>query len=332
MRTMIEEDVRQLAAYSAKWGSDLHVVQGPGGNTSWKGDGRLVIKASGMRLSEATSRQIFVEVGLSDALAMANGAAAPATSSGLRPSIETSFHAVLPHKFVMHTHPVDVIAFAARSDGEEALAPLLKGLRWGWVPYVKPGAAIALEVADMIQREPLDVIVLGNHGLIIGGSSCAEIDEKFTSIRTRLRSEVRSGQRDEKRLVELADRFGLEPARYPDAHLAAADPLSLSYATAGTLYPDHVVFLGRGAAGFVDGKPPADAASLLYLAPGAGALLPVGAPPEAHELAACLGAVSARIISGASLNTLTKEQEDELLDWDAETYRKSLAAAAQVTH
>lgn len=328
---MIEEDVRQLAAFSAKWGSDLHVVQGPGGNTSWKGDGRLVIKASGRRLSEANSRQIFVEVGLPEALAMAHGAAAPATSSGLRPSIETSFHAVLPHKFVMHTHPVDVIAFAARSDGKEALAPLLRRFRWGWVPYVKPGAAIALAVADMIGREPLDVIVLGNHGLIIGGSSCAEIDDIFTSMRTCLRSEVRSGPREEKRLAELADRLGLEPACHEDAHLAATDPLNLSYASAGTLYPDHVVFLGRGAVRLVDGKPPPAAASLLYLAPGAGVLLPAGAPPEAHELAACLGAVSARIAAGVNLNTLTKEQEDELLHWDAEAYRKSLSAAAHLT-
>lgn len=326
---MKPSDLEELKSYSSRWGADLHIIQGAGGNTSWKHDGRLIVKASGMRLSEAERHEVFVDVALDDALAMARGAAAPPTPSGLRPSIETGFHAVMPHRFVMHAHSVEVIAFAVRGDGQAALAPLLGGLRWGWIPYLKPGAAIARAVAELLEDAPLDVVMMGNHGIIIGGDSCAEIDRMFEDIRARLRADVRDAPRDERRLAELAARFELEPARYCDAHLAAADPVSLAYATAGTLYPDHVVFLGRGAVRLGDAGPSVDAPSLLYLAPGAGALLPAGAPGEAHEMAACLGAVSARIAPDKRLRTLTSDQETELLNWDAETYRQSLANAAR---
>lgn len=322
---MGDEAREQLRDYSTRWGNDLHIVQGAGGNSSCKVADRLFVKASGMRLAEASDREIFVDVDLRDALAMADGAPSPTTAGPLRPSIETSLHAVMPHRFVAHFHSVDVLAFAVREDGEAALGSLLDGLRWGWIPYLKPGAAVACAVRALLARGRVDIVVMGNHGVVIGGDSCEAIDSCLALIRKRVGVAVRGGRPDTTRLYALAGRFDLEPARYEDAHLAACDPQNLAFATAGTLYPDHVVFLGRGTIAMGDGGPPADAGSLLYLAPGAGALLPRGAPDEAHEMAACLGATVARIASGSRLHTLTAEQESELLLWDAETYRQSLA-------
>jgi rhamnose utilization protein RhaD (predicted bifunctional aldolase and dehydrogenase) len=283
------------------------------------------VKASGTHLADAERRAIFVEVDLAEARAMAQGGPAPAGSQGLRPSIETSLHAVLPHAYVAHFHAVEVLAFAVREDGEAALQKPLAGLRWGWVPYVKPGVPLAAAVVSLLERQPVDFIVLGNHGVIIGGDSCAEIDQRLSAIRERLTPQVRKKNGDREKLAALADRFGLDPVRYEEAHWSAADPTNLAYATAGTLYPDHVVFLGRGAALLGENGAPEGAQSILYLAPGVGALLPPGAPAEAHQMAACLGAVTARIAPDVRLRPLAAEEEGELLTWEAETYRQSLA-------
>ena len=44
-------------------------------------------------------------------------------------------------------------------------------------------------------------------------------------------------------------------------------------------------------------------------------------------LALCLALVLERVPEDATLRYLTTEQEAELLDWDAEKYRQSLAGA-----
>ena len=115
------------------------------------------IKASGTELADAERREIFVEVDLDrmraamDAdLAEADQPALFAAPGALRPSIETSLHAVFPQRVVLHAHCVDTIALAIRADARAAVASRL-GEGFGFAPYVKPGAtldAIAKRVAD----------------------------------------------------------------------------------------------------------------------------------------------------------------------------------------
>jgi rhamnose utilization protein RhaD (predicted bifunctional aldolase and dehydrogenase) len=308
-----------LAAYSARWGDDLELVQGAGGNTSVKLDGQLHVKASGQRLKDAERQPIFVTVPLS-------GHAPPPSPGGLRPSIETSLHLLTPYRVTAHLHMVDVIALAVRRDARAALEQALGGLGWTWVPYAKPGEALARAISDASGGRPAEIVVLGNHGVIVGGDSFAEVDSLISDLRVRLAVAPRTGPLSATLLSELAERHGLEPACLPEAHLAAADPRSLGFATSGSLYPDHPVFLGRGAAALdpaASDLPTSDTA--LYLAPGAGALLRPGLPDAAHEMAACLGLVASRIAPGAPVQPLTRAQEDELIDWEAERYRRGLA-------
>lgn len=321
-----------LKAYSARWGNDLGLVQGAGGNTSVKIAADLWVKASGQRLSDATVADIFVPVGLSDALAMADGAPAP-TRPGhvLRPSIETSLHALMPHRVVAHLHMIEAIAVAVRSDVRILLKQALDGIDWGFIDYVQPGPPLAKAVAERLASGPADVLLLGNHGLIVGGADFEEVNAKVAEVRVRLgsfarRPAIEPPDSAKDVLAELAERLGLERARLAQAHLAALDPVSLAFARLGSLYPDHTVFLGRGVAvlDLAAAEPP-PSNSLLYLAPGVGALMTPGLPLAAHEMAACLGLVASAIAAGAPVRTLTYDEETALLDWDAETYRRSLA-------
>ena len=54
------EDLKDLAALSARIGADPLLIQGAGGNTSIKDGGVMWIKASGTLLADALSRDVFV--------------------------------------------------------------------------------------------------------------------------------------------------------------------------------------------------------------------------------------------------------------------------------
>ena len=168
---------------SARVGADPLLVQGPGGNTSLKADGLLWMKASGAELADALTRDIFVPVHL-PALRAAIDRADPACATslafvahdrndgGLRPSIETTMHALLAQRVVVHVHCVATIAYAVRKDAEAALAPRLAGLNWIFVPFILPGLPLAQAIAAKLTPD-VDVIVLGNHGLVVAGATAA---------------------------------------------------------------------------------------------------------------------------------------------------------------
>ena len=61
-----------------------------------------------------------------------------------RPSVECVFHALIPRRFVVHTHPTTVNALTCATDGE-AIARDLFGDEILWVPYTDPGLPLARE-------------------------------------------------------------------------------------------------------------------------------------------------------------------------------------------
>ena len=123
----------------------------------------------------------------------------------------------------------------------------------------------------------------------------------------------------------------------PEAHRTATDPVSCRIVGRGSLYPAHVIFLGSGVTIVPEEKsfnrigeivngigeaPP------MLLVPGAGVLMSGNAPAGADELARCLADVTARIGADDDPVFLTAEEETELVDWEAERYRKALNVAA----
>lgn len=321
-----DPDLRALLAYAARIGRDPALVQGAGGNVSLKHDGVLWVKASGTWLAHAEERDILVPVLVAPLLAALDGDEAehaerfvPArlNPSGLRPSIETTFHAALPHRVVVHVHCVETLAWAVRSDAEAALAEPLAGLAWCFVPYVRPGPPLTRLILDRM-APGTSVVVLGSHGLIVGAGTVQAAGALLDEVALRLRRPARPAPApDRERLQALAAGTGYRPADDPAAHASALDAHRLAAARAGSLYPDHVIFLGPGIAEAPGRRP-------MWVAPGAGVLLREDASAGAHALARCLADVTARLAPEDPLTALTPAQEAELLGWDAERYRQAL--------
>jgi rhamnose utilization protein RhaD (predicted bifunctional aldolase and dehydrogenase) len=330
-------DLPDLAAFSARIGADALLIQAAGGNTSIKEGGVMWIKASGTLLADAERRDIFVPVDRTAMVAAMSRDRARADrpadfalgQSSLRPSIETSLHAIFGQRVVVHVHCVNTLALAIRAGSEALLAEApLNRLNWAFVPYAKPGANLAAGVMARMGPDT-DVIVLGNHGLIVAAETVAEAAALLERAVAAVRPDnPPTAASPDMKGLRAAAREGWVPAPEDWAlHGIALDPAQLHQATGGSLYPDHVIFCGVGAVAVEpDAVPDAPGAPPFVLVRGLGALLQCNASPGALALARCLGDVLARVPADARLVYLSPEQNAELLDWDAEKYRQALNA------
>ena len=333
-----------LRRLSAKVGSDPSLVQAAGGNTSIKTDGVLWIKASGTWLMNAGREDIFVPVAMSpllEAVAAIDPAAEKAEAftlqdqnpRGLRPSIETTVHALMPQRVVVHVHCVDTIALAVRTDAVSVVGERLKGLNWAFVPYCRPGLPLARAIAAA--REPqTDILVLGNHGLVVAAETVEEAESLLKRVCGLLAQPMREAPNADIDGLLARSGKGYRLPAFAEAHAVATDPASCRIAAAGTLYPDHAIFLGAGStvAGADD---TADAIAervraegreppVMILFPGLGVLMRGDANAGAEALARCLADVAGRIDPRATLRYLTDTETDQLVNWDAEKYRQEL--------
>ena len=248
-------DLMALARVSAELGRNRLLIQAAGGNTSVKIDDVLWVKASGRWLAKALDEPIFAALDLPRLTeAMAAGdpdcetcdafLRADLTAPGLRPLVETTLHAGLPQRFVLHVHCVETIANAVLEDGAARVAPLLDGLKWAWVPYTRLG----FPLFPTIRR---------------ASTSTSSPITDWWSPPTRSRRPSLRSRRSGGRLRAHSSRShpsarGVERPGYRFADAPALTPHGARFAVAGTLYPDHLVFLGSGAAHIdrVVGSPP----------------------------------------------------------------------------
>ena len=333
-------DLDKLRQCSAEIGANRLLVQAAGGNTSIKENGVLWIKASGTCLADALTNDIFVAV---DLAAMAQDIQQqPAYAdqpqryligkSIMRPSIETSLHAVFSQRVVLHVHCVNTIAFAVLVDAESKLSERLRGFEWAFVPYAKPGAGLAQSVTRVLQPKTC-VVVLGNHGLLVTGNTVEEAHARLLRVQAALKPDVPVMvlEADTQQLVNIAgEHYEVMPAEDP-IHQAGLSKARISHATGGSLYPDHVTFCGVGAAVLkacqvAGAERELAELSVLVIVPEAGVLIRTGYSAANLALARCLSDVVSRVPEQAELNYLTAAQNHELMYWEAETYRQKLNA------
>ncbi len=320
-----------LKALSAGVGSDPLLVQAAGGNTSIKIDDTMWIKASGTWLQDAADRDIFVPLNLpklQDALSRDDPACESSTdfvrgdlnTANLRPSIETSVHGLMPQKVVVHVHCVSTIAWAIRENAEAHLSPVLAGFNWSWIPYARPGLQLSRAIRQNM-KPGSDVLILGNHGLVVAAETVAACEELLTLASAALRLAPRGvGQPDMIFLAALAEGTEFRLPQDPDCHAAALDVLASGKGAANVYYPDHVVFLGTA----ISANPEINAAAVAV--PGKGVLINKEAKRAVEPMVRCLADVFTRVPLNATLQALDASQIGQLLNWDAEKYRQNIKA------
>ena len=185
-------------------GRDKSLVLHGGGNTSVKVRERdllgrevdvLYVKGSGWDL-EHIEAQGFSPVVLDHLVALSRLPALsdPEMVNELRthmlradaptPSVEAILHAILPHKFVDHTHSDAVLSITNTPDGERRIRELY-GDTVVVIPYVMPGFDLARSVAQIFPREAnarTKGMVLLNHGIFSFGETARESYERMIEL------------------------------------------------------------------------------------------------------------------------------------------------------
>ena len=194
-----------LRVYTSRLlGRDSTLVLHGGGNTSVKTRSRnavgeeediLHVKGSGWDL-ETMEEAGFAPVRMAPLLKLArlealgdtqmmNELATQVTRAGSpAPSVEAILHAILPHKYVDHTHADALLAITNTPDGERR-AREIYGKDTVIVPYVMPGFDLARQCARRFAAEArTDTIgmVLLNHGIFSFGATARESYERMIAL------------------------------------------------------------------------------------------------------------------------------------------------------
>lgn len=168
-------------------GADADLVLHGGGNTSVKGELQnvfgetesvLFVKGSGWDLRTieaagfpAVKMDHLLRLGtldsLSDSEMMRQLRLALLDPTAPTPSVEAILHALIPHKYVDHSHADAVVAISNSPDGEAMLQEIY-GDEVLILPYTMPGFILAKQVAEAaasVEWSSLRGIVLLHHGI-----------------------------------------------------------------------------------------------------------------------------------------------------------------------
>lgn len=203
------KQIEDLIAISRKFGQDSRFVIAGGGNTSYKDENRLWVKASGHALATITEdgfavldRALLNEMGekaYNEDTAIReeqvkNDLSVACITKDRRPSVETSLHNCMGFAFVVHLHPTLVNGLMCSMNAEAACKEIFPDALY--IEYTDPGYTLFKKVYDRIKaykaekgKEP-QVIFLQNHGIFVGGDTTAEIEGIYSEVLGKLEAKV----------------------------------------------------------------------------------------------------------------------------------------------
>ena len=203
------KQIEDLIAISRKFGQDSRFVIAGGGNTSYKDENRLWVKASGHALATITEdgfavldRALLNEMGekaYNEDTAIReeqvkNDLSVACITKDRRPSVETSMHNCMGFAFVVHLHPTLVNGLMCSVNAEAACKEIFPDALY--IEYTDPGYTLFKKVYDQIKaykaekgKEP-QVIFLQNHGIFVGGDTTAEIEGIYSEVLGKLEAKV----------------------------------------------------------------------------------------------------------------------------------------------
>lgn len=293
----------ELRVYTSRLlGQDKTLVLHGGGNTSVKiteknilGEEEtiLYVKGSGWDL-ETIAAAGFAPVRLEHLKKLARLPALPdpemvnqlvthqTRASAPTPSVEAILHAILPYRYVDHTHANAIISITNTADGEARIREIY-GDSVVIIPYVMPGFDLARLCAERFAKEAGDHtigMVLLNHGIFSFGETAKESYERMIALVGKAEDYLRrnkawevqygNGEATETDLSGEHARLRADISKAAGAPVILArhtDAKNLSFARRsdvariarqGPATPDHVIrtkrlpMIGRDVAGYVE--------------------------------------------------------------------------------
>ena len=290
------ERLAELKDHSVFVGSNPDLVQGSGGNTSWKNGSTVWVKGSGKRLKDALAEDIFSMINFETLTQndIANSQDFSAqVSNTTSPSIEANFHILIEKDFVTHLHSLGAISISVSS---EAVRSKILDSSISFIPYRRPGVDLAREILKT-ERFQENILVLQNHGVIFSDSSCSQIESKVEIFESMI-----------KNLFESVEQEPLSPNW-------------IEILVSGVLTPDEAVFLGRKP--FVESE--ISMTESVSINSNGQLLFPGKFSQDRIEMASFYVRVAKLIEKKTHVTYLSVEEVESLLGWDKEKTRIAMA-------
>lgn len=165
-------------------------IQAQGGNISVKHDGILYIKPSGFRFQDVlhagcvalASCEVLTRALSYEPQSAAQGelhyaqALRQASLNGKKPSMESGFHAVLPHTYVIHLHALSALVVVyLLEQGSGPVRDLLEahfGVRYTVCDFLNPGRDLSVLLG---QQQDRAIFFLKNHGIVLASDDAGDI-------------------------------------------------------------------------------------------------------------------------------------------------------------
>ena len=253
--------------------SDELVLHG-GGNTSVKtkidGEDILLVKGSGWDLVSikakgfapvkmATLLEMAALETLSDSDMVSGQKAAMIDKSAPNPSVEAILHALIPYKFVDHTHADTVVTISNSVNGVSDIKKVFP--RFLIVDYVMPGFVLAHTIYEMtkdLDWSSIDGIILHNHGIFTFDDDAKESYDKMIEAVTQaevflaqnaklhIASSYEHSDCDMQRIVKVLSKHkgyevSLNINQTPLASYYASQENLAEFASRGVLTPEHII-------------------------------------------------------------------------------------------
>lgn len=327
--------LNELKNVSERMGKNSDLIQANGGNTSIKIKNYIIVKGSGKELANANLENIFAKVDINKKNSNINEVKENIEQynlnkfEGVKPSIELSLHLLISSKVVLHSHPTDLIAMTLLSDGKERMKILLKEYNWIWIDYCKPGKELAEKVEKSLKKQKSNIIILQNHGLVLGAETPLEAEKLQTELLKKIklkRREYLFNTLD--KLQEIKDKYPnlIKIPKYKVIHSIATDSWSKKLSQKNAHCPDHAVFCGI--------KPPiidnikqdfyklSEEHSYVILK-NVGIIMFKNSD-ALEALLRSQAEIFLKIPVDHEVNLLSDKQCMELINWDAEKFRKKM--------
>lgn len=338
------KDFIELSKYA---GMREDLVQAGGGNSAYKiSKEKMAIKASGYQLADLTEEKGYAIVNphiIADAF-LNNSNIADMTEEdakhilgrafveGARPSIETFLHSI-SGKYSLHTHPIVVNALTCRKDGMKALKELFPQALT--VPYATPGVELAKAYFTAFQNseKTAKIVFLQNHGLLVSGETSSEVISTTEKIILKIEKMLRLEMSDYHAVTKLYNIIGKGIVWKVTDKNVLDTYAAMKGIWTHTFCPDCIVFLGKK---FLQADESFDKDMLHTFEEQYGSPVIIEyqnslyicaeSVKKALEIQSVLS-FSAQVINinrDYDCNFLTNSEQNFLIHWDAEKYRKSM--------
>jgi rhamnose utilization protein RhaD (predicted bifunctional aldolase and dehydrogenase)/NAD(P)-dependent dehydrogenase (short-subunit alcohol dehydrogenase family) len=208
----MKSEIKELIEISRYYGSNKDFVIAGGGNTSFKDEETIWIKASGQPLADLNEDGL-VSLSRKKLHVLSSGVYSEepvireeqvkddlfrsiiGAGNNMRPSVETSLHEIIQYKYIVHLHPTLINGILC-SRNAKSLTQKLFGESVLFVPYTDPGYTLFKKLESeiiayrrMFSHDP-QIIFLENHGSFVGADTTEEIKRIYEDIILKIKEQV----------------------------------------------------------------------------------------------------------------------------------------------